>query len=138
MFEISSSVAHKPVENDSVVADTVLGAIRVGLVSKDSEIVSVFHRREERGYPTPSIGRDSILEEAFHHLEQHQIYSRGRFGSWKYEVSNQDHSFMLGVECADRIVSGSSEITLQTPHEINGTKGVKQMDRKYISGADKD
>ena len=35
------------------------------------------------------------------------IWSRGRFGSYKYEVGNQDHSLMLGVECADNVLFGS-------------------------------
>lgn len=39
-------------------------------------------------------GRDQLLAELQPRLEALDIYSRGRFGGWKYEVSNQDHAFM--------------------------------------------
>lgn len=43
--------------------------------------------------PTPTLGRDEALDEILPTLEKDfGILSRGRFGSWKYEVGNQDHS----------------------------------------------
>ena len=65
------------------------------------------HRRLEHGYPTPSVGRDAVLEKALPWLREQGIWSRGRFGSYKYEVGNQDHSLMLGVECADNVLYGA-------------------------------
>ncbi len=53
------------------------------------------------------MGRDAVLVEALPFLRQHNIWSRGRFGSYKYEVGNQDHSLMLGVECADNVLFGA-------------------------------
>ena len=47
-------------------------------------------------------------------LEAHQIYSRGRFGGWKYEVSNQDHCFIQGKELCDRVVLGEPEKLYKT------------------------
>ncbi|HEV8292939.1 MAG TPA: hypothetical protein VGP94_13485, partial [Tepidisphaeraceae bacterium] len=44
--------------------------------------------------------------------EQHGIYSRGRFGMWKYEVSNTDHSLMQGVELINRLFLDEPETTI--------------------------
>ena len=51
------------------------------------------------------------------------IFSRGRFGAWKYEVGNMDHSFMQGVELADRSVLGTEETTVWHPDRVNGISG---------------
>src|SRR5436309_13419921 len=63
-------------------------------------------------YPTPSVERDSILAQSIPFLEKHGIYSRGRFGMWKYEVSNTDHTLMQGVELVNRLLLGESETTI--------------------------
>ena len=41
------------------------------------------------------------------------VLSRGRFGAWKYEVSNQDHSFMQGVEAVAHLLNGDREATVR-------------------------
>ena len=56
----------------------------------------------------PRRGVGSEVDEA---LRAVGIYSRGRFGAWKYEVSNQDHSLMQGVEAVERILDGTEERT---------------------------
>lgn len=61
------------------------------------------------GYPIPTIGRGAELRKAHTILEPRNVFSRGRFGGWKYEVSNQDFSFMQGAEAAGRILDGSPE-----------------------------
>ena len=40
----------------------------------------------------------------------------------QYEVANQDHSLMLGVEAADNILYGSKELTLAYPDIVNAKK----------------
>ena len=64
-------------------------------------------RRLEHGSPTPSVGREAALTQALPWLQQHNIWSRGRFGSYRYEVGNQNHSLMLGVECGDNVLFGT-------------------------------
>ena len=93
----------------------------------DSEIVSTYHRTFTPGYPTPSLERDEALHEMLPVLlERFQILSRGRFGSWKYEVGNQDHSFMLGVEAVDRALFGAPEMTLDSPDFVNGRRNTER------------
>ena len=70
-------------------------------------LLTIRCRRLEHGYPTPSVGREGVLVDALPWLQQHKIWSRGRFGSYRYEVGNQDHSLMLGVECADNVLFGT-------------------------------
>eukprot|EP01041_Mallomonas_annulata_P010741 gene10741-22438_t len=114
MFEISESNM-KPVNSDTIVEETIRGAINTMLLQGNDEIVSIYHRRLEHGYPTPSLDRDAVLAEALPLLRSKNVWSRGRFGSYKYEVGNQDHSCMLGVEAVDNILYGSKEFTLEYP-----------------------
>jgi hypothetical protein len=112
MSEVSES-PEKPVNVASVVDDTVAGFRRTGLLSDDHRIVSRWHRRLEHGYPTPWLGRDAVLEPVNAALEDRGIYSRDRFGAWKYEIANQDHSVMQRVEAVERILDGAAEHTFQ-------------------------
>mmetsp|Transcript_25530 Transcript_25530/g.55577 ORF Transcript_25530/g.55577 Transcript_25530/m.55577 type:complete len:503 (-) Transcript_25530:650-2158(-) len=136
MFEISES-QYKPVNQEplqlggqswpAVVRDTLLGAINTQLMTAGDEVVSIYYRRIEHGYPTPSLARDGALEKALPWLQQHGIWSRGRFGSYKYEVANQDHSLMLGVEAVDNILYGSKELTLAYPDIVNAKKNTELL-----------
>lgn len=136
MFEISES-SYKPVDMrvedlggarwPAIVRETLQGAINTKLVQPGDEIVSIYHRRLEHGYPTPSVERDGVLKEALPWLRRQGIWSRGRFGAYKYEVANQDHSLMLGVECVDNILFGSEELSLNHPNVVNPRKNTELL-----------
>lgn len=80
-------------------------------VSLEAIIKSRFVMKIERAYPVPTLERDGVLKVIRPYLEDLSIFARGRFGGWKYEVGNMDHSVMQGVEWAERMVLGTSEKT---------------------------
>ncbi len=110
MTETSESSA-KPVNSSSLVRETVQGLLNTKLIRSENDVVSTWSYRAEYGYPTPSLERDAILKDVMPVLETRGLFSRGRFGGWKYEVSNQDHSFMQGVEWVNRMERGETETT---------------------------
>lgn len=123
LAEVSES-GLKPVDSSRVERDVVCGLLNTRLIAGAEAVHHTWHRRLEYGYPTPSIHRDRALEALLPALERRQVYSRGRFGAWKYEVSNQDHSFAQGVECVERVLWGHPERTLHHPERVNGGKRV--------------
>lgn len=66
-------------------------------------------------YPVPSLTRDDALDAIQPYLMHHDIYSRGRFGAWEYEIGNMDHSVMQGVEAVNHIVLAEPETTWIPP-----------------------
>ncbi|CAI4218208.1 unnamed protein product [Parascedosporium putredinis] len=121
MLEVSES-SMKPVDHASLIQESIRGLINTDMISPEDELVSVYHRRFDHGYPTPTLERDAALDQLLPKLRSMDIYSRGRFGSWKYEVGNQDHSFMLGVEAVDNIVNGGIELTLHYHNVVNNRR----------------
>jgi protoporphyrinogen oxidase len=117
MAEVCES-AFRPIDHTTL-RDWTLAAMRKDGLIGDADVVSFWHRRLEHGYPTPFLGRDDVLDHLIPTLAEHRIYSRGRFGGWKYEVANQDHSFMQGVELADHLLRGEPETTYFDPARAN-------------------
>ena len=114
MFEVSES-ACKPVNQARLIDEVIAGAVSSKLLNPTADIVSCWRYRAEHGYPTPWLGRDAHLAAVEAALRPAGVWSRGRFGAWKYEVANQDHSFMQGVEAVDNILDGAAELTLTQP-----------------------
>lgn len=85
-----------------------------------SAVASEWQHSLERGYPVPTVRRDHVLAYVQPQLKELGIYSRGRFGGWRYEVSNQDHSFMQGVESIDHILTGEPEWTYEDGQAVSG------------------
>ena len=131
MLEVSES-SMKPVDLENMIRDSIQGLINTEMLKPTDEIVSTYHRRFDHGYPTPSLEREGALKQLLPALEKKEIWSRGRFGSWRYEVGNQDHSFMLGVEAVDHIINGAAELTLNYPDFVNGRQN---HERRLLDGA---
>ncbi|KAF4663335.1 hypothetical protein FOL47_005808 [Perkinsus chesapeaki] len=122
MLEVSESNQYKPVDMKTIVDEAIQGCINTTLLKTDDEIVSIYHRRLERGYPTPHLKRDGVLRQALPLLQKKDVWNRGRFGNWMYEIANQDHSCMVGVEAVDNILFGSEEFTLNHPSMANSRR----------------
>ncbi|MCB2156639.1 FAD-dependent oxidoreductase [bacterium] len=121
MAEVSES-PDKPVDQERLLEDVIQGALNTKLLPQREDLVDTWTIRLEHGYPTPSLQRDEALAILLPQLAKRDVYSRGRFGAWKYEVSNQDHSLMQGVEIVNHLVLGVDEQTLWYPAIVNGPK----------------
>jgi protoporphyrinogen oxidase len=143
MCEVSES-QHRPVDHETIADEVLAALIRIGWVPADSHgtvstawtsvapenpvqpadngEVSLFYVREEYGYPTPSLDRDEALDAIQPDLARLGVLSRGRFGGWRYEVGNMDHSFMQGVEAADATGLGVPEVTYVSAAYVNGRR----------------
>lgn len=121
MAEVSES-PEKPVDSARIVEDVTAGLHEAGLIPQGTRIESLWYRRLEHGYPTPFVGRDALLNTVEPRLRELGIWSRGRFGGWKYEVANQDHSLMQGVEAANHLLCNEQEPTFFQPNVVNAIK----------------
>ena len=110
----TSESEFKPVDAGSIVEETIKGLENAGLLEpgERDDIVSVWHHHAGYSYPTPTVDRDEILDRVIPWLESRGVHSRGRFGIWKYEVSNTDHSVMQGVELVNRLLLDEPETTI--------------------------
>lgn len=112
----------EPIEQEGLAERSLNGLRDIGIIDADPATTHVHIMRAEHGYPIPTLDRDAILDEVLPALEELHIFSRGRFGGWKYEVANMDHSVMQGVEAVDRMLHGAEEVTLPTPDLVNTGK----------------
>ena len=110
MCEVSESKFQNPDMNEQDCLEAVeVGCFMTKLITANDKIVSRFYQKLEYGYPTPFLKREEVLQKLLPLLEKQNIKSRGRFGLWKYEVSNQDHSLMQGVQAVNQILLGEKE-----------------------------
>jgi protoporphyrinogen oxidase len=115
MCEISLRAGEHP-DPDKLLDQVIAGLIRAKMLDQGDRdlIVSRYERFVGYSYPIPTLGRDQALAVLQPALFGKGIYSRGRFGAWRYEVGNMDHSVMMGVEAADNIVSGEKELVFHS------------------------
>jgi protoporphyrinogen oxidase len=134
----TSASAEKPVDPARIVDETIEGLIASGLIERDEtrDIVSRWHHFAEYSYPTPCTERDRILAAVIPWLEERGVYSRGRFGMWKYEVANTDHSLMQGVELMNRLLHGEPEKTIGIVYDVaEDGRGEARHQRAAVAGS---
>lgn len=90
---------------DRVVAGLVTG----GVVGDDQGIASIHPIDVDYAYPVPTLSRDSALETIQPWLMERDIYARGRFGAWRYEMGNMDHAVKMGIDVAHWLLEGRPE-----------------------------
>ena len=101
----------KPVDADRIFDDATAGLVRAGILEDGDKgrIVSRYSRFVNYSYPIPTLERDRALSTLQPALMDQKIYSRGRFGAWRYEIGNMDHSVMMGVESVNHVLKGEKE-----------------------------
>lgn len=112
MCEISFSEGRNRSLPDGEAIDvTIEGLVKSGILSSgDADlIVSKWVRKVDYAYPVPTLRRDDCLARIHPLLEEAGVFSRGRFGAWKYEIGNMDHCVLMGMELVDRIMLGKEE-----------------------------
>jgi protoporphyrinogen oxidase len=116
MCEMSFRIGETP-DPEWVLDRTVDVMVKAKILedSDRSHIVSRYHRFVGYSYPVPTLGRDRALGILQPALMNHGIYSRGRFGAWRYEIGNMDHSVMMGVEAVNHILCNEEEKVFHSP-----------------------
>ena len=85
------------------------GLVATELIDEDVPIASLHTIDAEYAYPIPTLERDAALAVVQPWLMERDIYSRGRFGSWRYEIGNMDHAVKMGIDIARFLVEGRPE-----------------------------
>lgn len=111
MCETNYIKKEKENNKEKVIAKTIDDLIKLQIINRKDkkDIISRYLIDVKYAYPIPTLNRDKTLREIQPYLEKNAIYSRGRFGAWKYEIGNMDHCLMQGVEIIDRLVLGKPE-----------------------------
>ncbi len=99
MTETSYS-SYKPTSRSGLPEEVEAGLRAAGVVEGKPEVASLHLEDIPYAYPVPTLERDRALKAAQGWLMDSSILSRGRFGSWKYEIGNMDHAVKMGVDAA--------------------------------------
>jgi protoporphyrinogen oxidase len=112
-----TETAHRPADGpdtSELEREVLDGLVATGLAQAGHRVASIETIPVEYAYPVPTLERDAALETIQSWLQQHNIFSRGRFGSWRYEIGNMDHAVKMGIDLARLLLEGRPE-ELWTP-----------------------
>jgi protoporphyrinogen oxidase len=94
---------------DALPEHVVSGLVTGGVVQDDQFISSIHEIDVDYAYPVPTLSLDRALETIQPWLMERDIYARGRFGAWRYEMGNMDHAVKMGSDVAHRLLEGKPE-----------------------------
>jgi protoporphyrinogen oxidase len=108
--------AGDPPHPERIMEQVIAGLIRARILEESDRrrIVSRYQHMVGYSYPIPTLRRDRSLGILQAALMERGVYSRGRFGAWRYEIGNMDHSVMMGVEAVNHIVNGEKEVVFHS------------------------
>jgi protoporphyrinogen oxidase len=75
--------------------------VEVGLIDDSREIAATMTTDVHYAYPVPTLDRPEIVARAQYWLEEHGIYTIGRFGEWAY--INSDEAMFRGLTLGRRL-----------------------------------
>jgi protoporphyrinogen oxidase len=115
-FLLLSETTHspwKPEPAEGIVERVIDGLVKTRMLEESdrSRIVATYRIDVPYEYPVPTLRRDDALAAIQPYLMERDVFSRGRFGAWLYEIGNMDHSVMQGVEIVDHLLLGRKEET---------------------------
>jgi protoporphyrinogen oxidase len=105
----TSFSTHRPRPGEDLGARVVDSLAQVGLIVGEAPVVSLHRVDVDYAYPIPTLSRDRALAVIQPWLRARGIYSRGRFGSWRYELGNMDHAVKMGIDVARLLLEGRPE-----------------------------
>ena len=98
---------------------------KLALVPADRSILNTYVHRVKRCYPVYETGYQDHIDVIKGYLVQYKnLTPIGRYGSFKY--NNQDHSILMGLLCAEKIIKGIDKrelwsINTDTEYQEDGT-----------------
>lgn len=123
----TSHSRHKHEDPDTIVDRVIDGLVKTGLMRESDRelIVARWRCSPAMSYPVPSVGRDAALGTIQPWLRSQNIWSRGRFGGWLYEIGNMDHSAMQGVEFVNHVLQDEPETVWIPRGEGEAGRGIR-------------
>jgi protoporphyrinogen oxidase len=99
----------KPVARAGLEQRVEVGLRKGGVIGGRPRVASIHVEDIRYAYPVPTLERDQSLATIQPWLQGHDVFSRGRFGSWRYEIGNMDHAVKMGTDIARRLIHDAPE-----------------------------
>jgi protoporphyrinogen oxidase len=111
-----------------LIEETIDGLARAHIIKEAhrSKIASTFFLDRDYAYPIPTLQREHLLKKIFPYLQARGVYSRGRFGAWRYEIGNMDHSILQGIEVVEHILEEKEESVLNSVSESTSPASLRR------------